>query len=223
MHLAVDISSWIEAMHRSDDAAPAPSRHPFFDTLASALEKRPRRALDRHAHAAILVPIVDDGGPLRLILTRRTEALPTHAGQVAFPGGGIDPRDAGPVETALREAEEEIALPRDRPEVVGLLDDFPTVTDEMRVTPVVARLPGVPPLKPDPREVARIFDIPLEPLTDPKRWVVRDFEKDGRIWPVYFFDHDGETLWGLSAYVVLHLLDLSNLPAPFPLPKVRFG
>lgn len=189
--------------------------------LKERLAGRERRRMERPARAAVLVPIVDDGGPRRLILTRRTETLPTHAGHVAFPGGSMEPGDDGPVGTALREAREEIDLPSDAVEILGLLDDFPTVTDTMVVTPVVGRLVHVPPLRREPGEVARIFDIPLGELSDAARWRSQIFERDGRRWPVYFFDHEGETLWGLSAYIVLHLLDLLPVGAPFPLPVAR--
>src|SRR5205809_7526270 len=105
---------------------------PASDLVASLrerLSRRARRRLERPQRAAVLVPIVDDGGPLRLLLTRRTEDLPTHAGQVAFPGGLVEPGEEDPANTALREAEEEVGLPKGAVEVLGLLDDFPTRTD----------------------------------------------------------------------------------------------
>lgn len=193
----------------------------MLEDLAERLARRTRRRLERPRRAAVLVPLVDDGGPLRLLLTRRTDRLPTHKGDVAFPGGMTDPADADAVDTALREAEEEIALPRDRVEVLGHLDDFPTVTNQVVVTPVVARVADVSRLRPAPAEVARIFTIPVETLRDPAAWEVRRVHRLGRRFPVYFFHHDGETLWGLSAYITLHLLDVSRLGAPLDLPKLR--
>ena len=192
-----------------------------MDEVGSLLAARERRVLERPRSAAVLIPVVDDGGPLRIILTRRTDGLPTHKGQVAFPGGGVDPGDGGPVGAALREAEEEIGLPRENVEVLGLLDDFPTVNDEMTVTPVVSRVRSIPALRPAPEEVARIFFIPLDSLQQPERWVTRMVERYGRDWPLYFFEHDGETLWGLSAYMVLHFLDACGLGPPFDLPKAE--
>src|SRR5688500_3612213 len=108
--------------------------------------------MDRARRAAVLVPIVDDGGAPRLLLTRRAEQMSSHKGQVAFPGGMVDPRDRDVTDAALREAEEEIALPRASVETLGELDDFPTVTDTVSVTPVVGRITRLPPLVAAPGE-----------------------------------------------------------------------
>jgi 8-oxo-dGTP pyrophosphatase MutT (NUDIX family) len=189
----------------------------LVESLRRKLPGRRRRTLERPRRAAVLVPIVDDGGPLRLLLTRRTEDLPTHAGQVAFPGGLVEPGEEDPVRTALREAEEEIGLPAGVVEILGLLDDFPTRTDTVAVTPVVGTLRRVPPLHARAAEVARIFDIPVADLMQADRWTSREEERgERRLW-VYYFLHEGETLWGLSARIVLHLLEAGDLGSPVPL------
>ncbi len=191
----------------------------MIETLREALARRSRRALpDARPRAAVLVPIIEDGGAPRLLLTRRTTHLSSHGGQVAFPGGRVDPGDADATDAALREAFEEVALPRAFVDVLGLLDDFPTVRGEMLVTPVVAHLAEVPPLRAEPGEVARIFTIPIVELRRADRWRVQDYEESGRRWPIYLFDHDGETLWGLSAYITLQVLALTEEGAPFTLP-----
>ncbi|PYT36519.1 MAG: CoA pyrophosphatase [Acidobacteria bacterium] len=186
-------------------------------SLRDRLPGRCRRVLERPQRAAVLVPIVDDGGALRLLLTRRTEDLPTHAGQVAFPGGLMEPGEDEPVRTALREAEEEIGMPADAVEVLGLLDDFPTRTDAVAVTPVVGVLRRLPLLRARAAEVARIFDIPVAELVRADRWTWRDETRGGRSLRIYYFLHEGETLWGLSALIVVHLLEVSDLGSPVPL------
>jgi len=191
-------------------------------SLRERLPRRPRRGLDRPQRAAVLVPIVDDGGPLRLLLTRRTEDLPTHAGQVAFPGGLVEAGEDDPVRTALREAEEEIGLPPGAVEVLGLLDDFPTRTDTVTVTPVAGVLRQVPELRPGAAEVARIFDIPIAELMQPDRWACREETRAGRHLWVYYFLHEGETLWGLSARIALHLLEVSALGSPVPVRPTEY-
>ncbi len=187
--------------------------------LRDALAARQRRTMSAQRRAAVLVPIIDDGGPRRLLLTRRAEHLPTHKGQVAFPGGGVDPGDRDVIDAALREAEEEVGLARVHVDVLGLLDDFPTVRGEQIVTPVVAHLSSVPPLRAEPGEVARIFSVPFAALRVAAGWRTEYFERGADRFPVYFFEHDGETLWGLSAYITLQLMSLTPRGAPFPLPS----
>lgn len=188
--------------------------------IRARLAERRRHIWPAQRRAGVLVPLIDDGGPLRILLTRRTDLLRSHRGHVAFPGGGAEPGDADIVETALREAEEEVALPRDRVEVLGLLDDIPTVTGKQIVTPVIGRVTALPALVPQPLEVARIFEVPLDALRVSGDWVVRPHQDpNGRMWPVYYFAWEDETLWGLSAYVTLQLLSLTPGGAPHALPE----
>ena len=106
----------------------------------------------------MLVPIVWVEGELSLLLTRRTERLSTHKGHVAFPGGRADETDQDAQATALREAHEEVGLPSHYVSILGQLDDFPTVTDDMIVTPVVGYIERLPTLVPNQIEVARFYD-----------------------------------------------------------------
>lgn len=186
-------------------------------SLRASLPGRSRRFLQSVERAAVLVPIVDDGDPLRLLMTRRSVDLPTHQGHVAFPGGFMMTGEADPIATALREASEEIALPRGAVEVLGLLDDFATHTGTVAVTPVVGRIVSLPGLVPAPAEVARIFTIPLHDLLEPTRWSAKQEMREDGARTVYSFEHDGETLWGLSARIVLHLLDLTSIGSPVPI------
>ncbi|MDF1561689.1 MAG: CoA pyrophosphatase [Deltaproteobacteria bacterium] len=191
------------------------------ELLRERLEEREARKIDRESHAAVLVPIVSTPEGPELLLTRRTESVGTHRGQVAFPGGNAEPGDGSPEVTALREAEEEIGLPRASVELLGRLDAFPTVTNRTAVTPVVGWVEALPPLTPQDDEVARIFSIPFARLREAKGWRSQMVEHEGRTYPLYFFDWDGEVLWGLSAYITLALLDLTPEGAPFELPQAR--
>jgi 8-oxo-dGTP pyrophosphatase MutT (NUDIX family) len=114
-----------------------------------------------------------------VLLTRRTDHLRDHAGQISFPGGRREPEDANAVATALREAEEEIGLSPGHVEVLGSLPDYTTVT-RFVVTPVVGLIEQLPTLTPDPFEVAEIFEVPLGFLMNPANHRSHVFELDGQ-------------------------------------------
>jgi len=166
--------------------------------------------------AAVLLPLFQLDGRWRLLLIRRTEhPKDLHSGQVGFPGGRVEPIDANADAAALREAQEEIALPADQVQILGRLRKLRTVSNFL-VQPVVGFIPWPQRLRAEPGEVARIFSIPLDWLAAPSRFRVE-------IWPrpnhpqgrrlVFFDEHDGELLWGVSARITLDLLDaLGCLP-----------
>lgn len=130
------------------------------------------------AHAAVLVPLMMRDAGLQLLLTRRTEHLRDHAGQISFPGGRVEASDADSEATALREAEEEIGLPHARVEVIGRLPLYTTITAFV-VTPVVALVhPGFE-LKLDAFEVAEAFEVPLDFLMNPAHHQHHEFELEG--------------------------------------------
>jgi len=186
----------------------------LISDLAAGLGSRTRRTIERELRAAVLVPIVDDGAPERIILTRRSDALPTHQGQVAFPGGYIKEGEGAPEVTALREAGEEIGLPAAAVEIVGLLDDFCTWDDTVAVTSVACRIVRLPPLAAEPSEVARVFEIPVADLARPERWTSKPNPVRDSPARLFYFEHDGETLWGLSARIVINMLEIAGLPSP---------
>ena len=128
--------------------------------------------------AAVLVPLVRRPDGLTVLLTRRTDHLNDHAGQVSFPGGRTDPGDADAIATALREAHEEVGLSADEIEVIGVLPAYTTVT-AYEVTPAVGLLDPPRALQVDPFEVAEVFEVPLAFLMDPAHHRRHAVEVDG--------------------------------------------
>ena len=153
----------------------------------------------------MLVPLYEDAdGVARLILTKRPMTMPTHAGHLAFPGGRPDHGDGGPVGTALREAEEEVGLDPATVEVIGFLPAIHTVEYSLMVVPVVGWIDGIPKLQPSPREVDKVLEPPVEIFMDENGWRFETW-REHRIW---FFDIDGEELWGATAHMVRQLVGL---------------
>lgn len=154
--------------------------------------------------AAVLVPIVDRAEGMTLLLTRRTEHLKNHAGQVSFPGGRIEPTDKGPVDAALREAQEEIGLDPAFVTIAGFLDGYETGTG-FHVTPVVGFLrPGFT-VVPEPGEVAAVFEVPLEFLMDPRNRERHSRDYNGVLRYFYAMPYGEHYIWGATAGMIVNL------------------
>jgi len=194
----------------------APERWPTRD--GAVPEARP---------AAVLVPLFEEGGESRVVLTVRSDQLRSHRGEVAFPGGRLEIGE-DVVRAALREAIEEVALDPSLVTVIGQLTSLPTVSSNTVMTPVVATLDRRPALRASPSEVHRIFDVSLSEFVadgafHEEWWSVPD-RVDGSgfpesEFPVWFFDVADETVWGATARTLMELLCLV-LKVPFP-PTLR--
>jgi 8-oxo-dGTP pyrophosphatase MutT (NUDIX family) len=157
--------------------------------------------------AAVLVPLVERGGP-HLVFAKRTERVGTHKGQISFPGGTLDPADLSLLDTALRESEEEVGLPRRMVEPLGALDDTETVATRYVITPWVAVIREPVVWRPDGEEIERVIEVPFAALVDPANVRVEHWERGGILRQVYFYDWAGETIWGATARIVKDYLDL---------------
>lgn len=153
--------------------------------------------------AAVLVPIVDRPAPT-LILTTRNSALRRHAGQIAFPGGRVDATDADHVATALREAEEEIALSPHHVRVLGTSSAYRTGTG-YSIQPVVGIVPPDLPLRPCPDEVADLFEVPLAFVLDPAHHQMREAMHEGQLRRYYVIEWQGRHIWGATAGMIVTL------------------
>src|SRR5579863_2439061 len=137
--------------------------------LRERLRARPRRSLAHAAArpAAVLVPLLGDSSDPDVVLFERSLHMLEHKGEICFPGGSLEPEDEGPIEAALREANEELALAPRLVRVLGLLDDVATNVSNYTITPVVGHVQAAPQLVPDRLEVARVIRVPLSRLFDP--------------------------------------------------------
>lgn len=157
----------------------------------------------------MLIPLrrMGESTELEVIFTRRAETLASHSGQVSFPGGSVDPIDVSPEAAALREAHEELALDPAKVSVIGSLDHVLSITG-YHVVPVVGLVDSKATLVPAAEEVARVFAVPLAELAERERWQMVTHERRGqtREFPHYYFD--GEDIWGLTAFMLLRLVEL---------------
>ncbi|HTD91750.1 MAG TPA: CoA pyrophosphatase [Burkholderiales bacterium] len=155
-------------------------------------------------NAAVLVPVVAHEGGLNLLFTQRTPHLTAHAGQISFPGGRVEAADASREDTALRETEEEIGLARRHVQVLGALPDYSLATG-FRITPVVGWIEAPFETRPDPYEVAEIFEIPLEHFLDIARYQRREYHFNGRHRYYVAIPYEGRYIWGATAGMLLSL------------------
>ena len=167
----------------------------------------PRELLVEPRASAVLVPLFEEHGEARLILTKRPEWMPSHQGEIAFPGGKLDPElDTDLRATALREAREEIGLEPDAVEIVAELDGIGTLASRFVIAPFVGLLESRPRLHADPREVVKVFDVSLSELLAPgvhhsERWPAAAIDIE-----LHFFELADETVWGATARILYGFL-----------------
>lgn len=163
----------------------------------------------RVTEAAVLVPLVNYAGEVRVLLTQRTAHLADHAGQISFPGGRVESADASREETALRETEEEIGLPRTRVALLGRLPDY-EIPSGFRITPLVGWIEPPFALQPDPFEVAEVFEAPLGYFLDPGNYQRRQYHFRGRHRHYLAIPYQGRYIWGATAGMLYSLCRLLN-------------
>jgi 8-oxo-dGTP pyrophosphatase MutT (NUDIX family) len=162
---------------------------------------------ERRVPAAVLVGVVDHPDGMTILLTQRTAHLNDHAGQIALPGGRIEPTDRDPVHAALREAEEEVGLPPELVEVIGRLDTYITGTG-FEITPVVGLVRPPFALRLDAYEVAEAFEVPLSFIVDPANHERRTGELRGRVRSFFVLPYRDRYIWGATAAMLINLAEV---------------
>jgi 8-oxo-dGTP pyrophosphatase MutT (NUDIX family) len=187
----------------------APDPHQFKDQIQTVLARRSRHTLDDPGLicAAVLIPLLYREGEWHVLVTQRAQTVEHHKGQISFPGGACESEDADLLATALRETFEEVGVPPEAVEVLGALDDFPTITNFI-VTPFVGIIPHPFTYRPNQHEVESIVEVPLSFLRDPAHLRVEQREYKGNVFDVYFWDYGLYTIWGATAQILKGFLDL---------------
>jgi 8-oxo-dGTP pyrophosphatase MutT (NUDIX family) len=182
----------------------------FYARLKGVLGPVPRRVAPPEGlrSAGVLVPLRVRGDEITVVLARRTEQVPHHKGQVCFPGGSRDPGDADLLETALREAEEELGILRRDVEILGSMDPVMTVTG-FWIQPFVADVSATDRFSLDEFEMAEVFEAPLRVFEEFDRYRYAEAMFRGERNRVYFFDYGPHTIWGATATILHRLAELA--------------
>ncbi len=182
----------------------------FEEKLTAILNSRQKRILSSNGMvtAAVLVPLFSKDTRQHVLLTKRSDLVEHHRGEISFPGGKVDPSDRDPAYCALRETAEEIGVAPEDVRMLGELDDFYTVATNFHVVPFVGVIPYPYKFRPSKREIDRLLSVPLEVFFDPARrsetiWVFRDQPIE-----VTSYEWEGYTIWGATARILKHFTEL---------------
>jgi len=179
------------------------------DKITAVLKSRTPEVIPGNGHkpAAVLIPIQQRLDGDYLVLTQRGDHLPTHKGQIAFPGGRVDVADKDIVHTALRESEEELGINPTQVTILGRLDEF-TAGYGLVVTPVVGVIPAHYEFRMDPRETTAVASVPIRSLMARRNFVLDDRLSPGGH-PSYHFYVNGWDVWGVTARILVQFLELA--------------
>jgi len=184
----------------------------FIDQIGKMLSSRKRRVIEHppFSHAAVLVSLFQKEGDCHLLFTKRSQEVKYHKGEISFPGGVVDEEDKELINTALREANEEIGLKESDVQIIGVLDDIVTIT-EFIVTPIVGLFPHPYPFKVSEAEIAELIEVPLASLLNEDSFSERKIFRGGQNEIVYAYQYEKYIIWGATARILKQFLDLITL------------
>jgi 8-oxo-dGTP pyrophosphatase MutT (NUDIX family) len=185
----------------------------FIDQIRTTLSSRRRRVIEHppFSHAAVLVPLFKKEEDCYLLFTKRSDEVKYHKGEISFPGGVVDEEDLKLINTALREAHEEIGLRENDVQIIGILDDIVTVT-EFIVTPIVGLFPYPYAFKVSEKEISELIEVPLSHLLDGNSFGEREILRGGQKEVIYTYQYGKHTIWGATARILKQFLDLITSP-----------
>lgn len=188
----------------------------FPQELAKILKSREKLVLpsDGLTTAAVLVPLYRKDNRYHVLLTKRSEQVEHHKGEISFPGGKMDPDDPDLEFCALRETAEEVGVAPDHVQILGELDDFYTVATNYRVAPFVGVIPYPYPFRPSAREIAGLVTPPIDMFFDPATRSEQIWHFKGQAVNVISYSWEGHTIWGATARILKHFAELVEGWAP---------
>ena len=191
----------------------------FSQTIRNLLESRSplRIREDGYLHAGVLIPLFIEGNRYKVLLTKRTDTVEHHKGQISFPGGGVESDDRSPREAALREAHEEVGIITEDVEVLGETDDMITLVSNYVIHPFVGVIPFPYDFAINRAEVERIITVPLEVFhphnKETRRWSV---EYEGVVYNTPAYQYGDDLIWGATARVMENFMEIIGHKLPLP-------
>ncbi|MFH0822301.1 MAG: CoA pyrophosphatase [Pseudomonadota bacterium] len=189
----------------------APWMTPCFESeLGKVLRERPKRTLPRNGLtvAAVLIPMHRISGELHVLLTKRSDQVEHHKGEISFPGGKMDHTDPSLLYCALRETSEEVGIKPEHVQVIGELDDFYTVATSFLVAPFVGVIPYPYPFNASDREIDELLSVPMEVFFDPRRMTERVLTFNGKPIEIVSYRWRDYDIWGATARILKHLTEI---------------
>ncbi len=182
----------------------------FANWLQRLLQTRSKKRLSAEGvvQAAVLVPLFNHNEGVKVLLTKRSEFVEHHKGEISFPGGKLDDSDSDLLACALRETWEEIGLPPKDVNIIGELDDFYTVATGFLVAPFVGFIPYPYPFQTSPREIDELLGVPLDVFLDPRHRRESTIVLDSRPVPIISYEWEGHTIWGATARILQHFSEI---------------
>ncbi len=179
------------------------------EALSGRRPKRIETTAPSHVHASVLIPLFKDKGGYKVLFTERTNRVGRHKGQISFPGGAADEDDASPLETALREAHEEIGLCRANVKILGRIDDASTLASNFIIHPFVGLIPHPYDFTLSKTEVKRLVRAPLSVFHPENTSNQRDSaEYEGVTYRTIAYEHKGDLIWGATARMIQNFMDI---------------
>ena len=170
---------------------------------------KPARMKDSdRIRAAVLIPFLDYQGIPHIIFTKRTDHVATHRGEICFPGGSREETDGDLLQTALREAQEEIGIQASNVDILGSLDEIQTVSSNFVVVPYIGYIKERTEFVPNEWEVSEVLEIPFEHFHDPEIFHEEARLVESRVVPVYFYQWKSHVIWGVTGRILKTLLDM---------------